>query len=123
MKTHIKLLYLVIILLALLLGWIVMRENYAARILNKINTPPAKKNAYWLNRDELFECFPTDTNSIIFLGTSLTQQFELAELFHNSTIKNRGIVGDVTESALLRLGPVVRCRPKKIFIELGINDL
>jgi lysophospholipase L1-like esterase len=78
---------------------------------------------YWLNRQELFEVLPKDSNAIIFLGNSLTQNFELAELFQNINIKNRGINGDITAGVLNRLTPIIQTKPKKIFIEIGINDL
>ena len=84
-----------------------------------------KKNLkikYWLNRQELFEVLPKDSNSIIFLGNSLTQNFELVELFKNINIKNRGINGDIIVGVLNRLKPIIQTQPKKIFIEIGIND-
>lgn len=119
-----RILYATIFILFSLLIWIIIRENYVRRAFSRINnTAENNKTSYWLNRDDLFETFATDSNSIIFLGTSLTQQFELAELFQNTSIKNRGIVGDLTKTALLRLKPIVRGQPAKIFIELGINDI
>lgn len=79
--------------------------------------------SYFLNRQKLFEVLPRDSNSIIFLGNSLTQNFELAEHFHNINIKNRGISGDITAGVLNRLTTIIQTQPKKIFIEIGINDL
>lgn len=84
---------------------------------------PPPKPAYYLDRDKLFDVLPKDSNSIIFLGNSLTQYFELAELFANNHVKNRGIHGDDLDGTLKRLTPIVQAQPKKIFIELGINDL
>ena len=78
---------------------------------------------YWLNRQELFESLPKDSNSIVFLGNSLTQNFELAEFFPNYKIKNRGINGDVSAGILNRLKSITALHPNKIFIEMGINDL
>lgn len=90
--------------------------------VNKANLKNLKIQ-YWLNRQELFEVLPKDSNSIIFLGNSLTENFELAELFHNLNIKNRGINGDRIAGVLNRLTPIIQTHPKKIFIEIGINDL
>lgn len=81
------------------------------------------KIKYWLERQELFEVLPKDSNSIIFLGNSLTQNFELVELFQNINIKNRGINGDIIEGVSNRLTPIIETQPKKLFIEIGINDL
>ena len=89
---------------------------------NKVQQQNAKIT-YFLNRDELFESLPIDSNSIVFLGNSLTQSFELAELFQNLKVKNRGIMGDAVKGVINRIGPIVRSNPKKIFIEIGINDL
>jgi lysophospholipase L1-like esterase len=83
--------------------------------------PP--KPAYYLERDKLFEVLPKDSNTIIFLGNSLTQYFELAEIFDNPSVRNRGIHGDMMTSVLQRLSPIIASQPKKIFIEIGINDL
>lgn len=47
----------------------------------------------------------------------------MIELFHNIKIKNRGIGGDRTDGALLRLDEIVSSLPDKIFIMIGINDL
>jgi len=87
------------------------------------NTNTNTKIKYWLERQELFEVLPKDSNSIIFLGNSLTQNFELVELFQNINIKNRGINGDIIAGVLNRLSPIIQTRPNKIFIEIGINDL
>ena len=116
-----------LVLLALLIA-LCIKEGYPRRILSALNAPEhvsssEKKISYWFNRDKLFEAFPEDSSAIVFIGTSLTQNFELAELFHNASLKNRGIMGDVTQGVLQRLKPVTNGHPKKIIIELGINDV
>ncbi|MCG3164360.1 MAG: hypothetical protein POELPBGB_00114 [Bacteroidia bacterium] len=79
--------------------------------------------SYYLDRDELFETLHTDSSSIVFIGTSLTQNFELAELLGNCNVKNRGINGDITEGVINRIPSILKSKPQKIFIEIGINDL
>jgi hexosaminidase len=79
--------------------------------------------SYYLGRDQVFKTLPNDSNSIIFLGNSLTQMFELSELFRDLRIKNRGIMGDISRGALRRLAEITNRKPAKIFIEIGINDL
>jgi lysophospholipase L1-like esterase len=114
-----------ILIVSLLLN--VIAAIYAGRkIYNKYQTKtysPPPKWIYYLNRDKLFDVLTADSNAIIFLGNSLTQYFELAELFQNAHVKNRGIHGDMIEGALARLTPIIQSHPKKIFIEIGINDL
>ncbi len=127
MKTQTKILLICNALLVFLIIWLLMRENYPKRIYDKLTilktNSPDQKIEYWFNRNKLFEFFPKDSNSIVFLGNSLTQNFELAELFHKANLKNRGIVGDITKGVLQRLKPIIESQPKKIFIEIGINDL
>ena len=114
-----------IITLCLLIA-IVLKEHYPQKIWHYFKKPSQKeqeKLSYWLNRDQLFKALPHDSNSIVFLGTSLTENFELNEIFHQCNYKNRGITSDVTEGILNRLDPIILDQPKKILIEAGINDL
>jgi len=78
---------------------------------------------YSENRVEYLKNLPCDSGSIIFTGNSFIQNFELAELFQNLKVKNRGIAADFTVGVLNRIGPDLACHPSKIFIETGINDL
>jgi len=126
MKPVLKISLAANILLLALLCWVIFREKYPQRTYNALTATNKKETGrmtYSFNRDQLFEALPKDSNAIIFLGNSLTCNFELAELFHNADIKNRGINGDITPGVLQRLKPIVACRPKKIFIEIGINDI
>jgi lysophospholipase L1-like esterase len=63
-----------------------------------------------------------DTNSIVFLGNSLTEGFDLSQ-FNNPHTVNRGISGDFTAGLIARMDGIIKKYPKKIFIEIGINDL
>lgn len=67
---------------------------------------------------------PLVKNDIVFLGNSITEQGgNWAKRLNNSKVKNRGISGDTTEGVLARLGEVICCEPKQVFILIGINDL
>lgn len=90
---------------------------------NVQNLVKRKKLKYFINRHEQFENLPKDKNSIVFLGTSLTSNFELAETFQNIHIKNRGINSEQILGIIDRLQPIFDLQPKKIFIEIGINEL
>jgi lysophospholipase L1-like esterase len=115
-----KLFFLLSLLINLVLGLILFKEKYYKYF---DNYEEKSNNVYFLNRDELFKVFPKSKNSIIFIGNSLTQNFELAELFQNLSIKNRGIISDYTSTLYNRLEPIIEEKPEKIFIEIGINDL
>ncbi len=99
---------------------------FSHRLLLKsssVTYEPPPKLKYYLSRDELFQVLPADTNAVIFLGNSLTQYYELAEFFPGIPVKNRGIHGDMMETVLLRLSSIIAIKPRKIFIELGVNDV
>ncbi|QKZ15828.1 hypothetical protein HU175_19850 [Spirosoma sp. KUDC1026] len=71
----------------------------------------------------LFESLPNTKKEIIFLGNSISDFGEWAELFDDPHVKNRGISGDLSFGVLARLGEVTASKPAKIFLLIGINDL
>lgn len=77
------------------------------------------------SRKDLFERMPVQQGAIIFLGDSQTEQCEWQEFLQpdSAVILNRGIVGDYTSGVLGRLDEIVRHKPSKIFLLVGINDL
>jgi len=76
----------------------------------------------YMDRMGLFNNTLIDSNSIVFLGNSLIANFDLS-LFNNPHTVNRGISGDFTEGVIKRMDGIIKHHPKKIFIEIGINDL
>lgn len=125
MKSSTKLLILANACLLALAGWLFFREHYPAKIYKALTKQEAAPQTIHdpFHRNELFNAMPADTNALMFLGNSLTQYFELAEFFPNARVKNRGIAGDLTGGVLQRLDAIVKDQPKKIFIEIGINDV
>lgn len=81
------------------------------------------RSEYWHQRASLFESLPTDSCDIVFLGNSITDGGELAELLDNPTVKNRGINSDDIPGVMDRLSSVTSGRPAKIFLLIGINDV
>ena len=79
--------------------------------------------AYYYHKKEQFESLPDTEGEIIFLGNSITDNAEWAELFGNPRIKNRGIGGDDTDGILERMDEVLASEPDKIFLMIGTNDL
>lgn len=75
------------------------------------------------HRTNQFELLPMDSNSLVFLGNSLTEQGEWKEFFPGAPIKNRGISGDMTGGVYRRLKPILSAKPEKIFLMIGVNDL
>ena len=88
-------------------------------LLNYINTSRRdKRNIYTeLNNTAI-------SNSIVFLGDSLTDFYRISEFFINSNIYNRGIASDTTDDILKRLDEnVLTISPRKVFLQIGTNDL
>jgi len=77
---------------------------------------------YWNTQNEYFDKMKNIENSILFIGNSLTENFDLFQL-NNSQIINIGIRGDYTTGVLQRIPIISHHNPKKIFIEIGINDI
>jgi len=65
---------------------------------------------------------PITPADIVFLGDSLTEAFDLKHYFNLQNIKNRGLSGDTTYQVRYRLEEIVRAKPKKLFLMIGIND-
>jgi len=60
---------------------------------------------------------------IVFLGDSITQDFNVYELFAGRLVYNRGIGGDTTEGVLKRLDvSVYDLKPRVVIILIGTND-
>lgn len=86
-------------------------------------TVQARRSAYWEQRVTLFDRLPIEENDIVFLGNSITDGGEWAELFQMENIKNRGISADVVDGVRERLRQVTDGKPAKIFLLIGINDV
>jgi lysophospholipase L1-like esterase len=83
------------------------------------------ESGLYLHRKQLFEQMPPQPGAIVFAGDSQVEQCEWAELLpaSGSPVLNRGISGDQTYGLLHRLNEVLRHRPTRIYVEIGINDL
>lgn len=74
-------------------------------------------------RVEQFSKEPVVTGKIIFLGNSITQGGNWKKLLGDSTVINRGVGGDITYSMLKRMDDVIKRKPSKVFLMIGINDI
>lgn len=66
---------------------------------------------------------PVIKGRVIFLGNSITQRANWQKLLADPTVVNRGIGGDATCGVLDRLDDVVKRKPSKLFLLIGINDM
>ncbi|WP_461791681.1 GDSL-type esterase/lipase family protein [Pedobacter sp.] len=74
-------------------------------------------------RLNLFKSEMRSAKDIVFVGNSITAGTDWSELLANPNAKNRGISGDITFGVLARLDEVLREKPAKVFVLIGINDL
>ena len=63
-------------------------------------------------------------NGTVFVGDSITQDYNVYEFFKGKNVYNRGIGGDTSEGVLNRLDEsVFSLKPKAVFLLIGTNDL
>lgn len=82
-----------------------------------------KYSTFYYQRASLFEELPVTSKDIIFLGNSITNGGEWCELLDNKHVKNRGISGDICMGVYDRLDAILKGKPAKIFLLIGINDI
>lgn len=70
-----------------------------------------------------FAVLQTNSESIVFVGNSITNMHEWWEAFGNTNVLNRGVSGAVTDEMFENLESVLEGKPKKIFFMMGTNDL
>lgn len=83
----------------------------------------AYSDSYYDRKVSLFELLPIGADDIVFLGNSITDGGEMAELLGMPNIKNRGITSDRISGVRKRLHQVLDGKPKKLFLLIGINDV
>ncbi len=82
-----------------------------------------KYSTFYVQRASLFSKLTITPKDIVFIGNSITNGAEWSELFPQKRVKNRGISGDTSEGAYDRLDVLVKGKPAKIFVLIGINDI
>lgn len=78
---------------------------------------------FYYQRASLFDALGVDSTDIVMLGNSLTNGCEWHELLGMSNVKNRGISSDVIQGVADRLPSLIKGRPAKIFLLIGVNDV
>src|SRR5690349_16498569 len=78
---------------------------------------------HYAKRIAIFEKEPVVTGKIIFLGNSITEGGQWTKLTGDASVINRGISGDITYGVLKRLPDIIKRKPSKLFILIGINDI
>jgi lysophospholipase L1-like esterase len=84
------------------------------------------RSEHWQQRLALFkeEQSTSPINSIVFLGDSITEEFQLSKYFPGQPVINRGISGDTIDGVIGRLDiSVIQLKPAKLFLMIGVNDI
>jgi hexosaminidase len=85
--------------------------------------PDSLFSTYYHQRVSHFRAMPVTKDEIVFLGNSITDGAEWAQLFGDLRMVNQGISGDITAGVLHRLPVVANRKPAKVFLLIGTNDL
>ncbi|PCH77951.1 MAG: sialate O-acetylesterase [Flavobacteriaceae bacterium] len=88
-----------------------------------IGSAQKKYSSHYYKLKEVYENTPNTEDEIIFLGNSITEGGNWAQMFPNVNAINRGISGDVSDGILNRLDEITASKPKKVFLMIGTNDL
>lgn len=98
-------------------------NNKVISFLNKDKKDNTDFPASYYTKKSIFDEQENNSNAIVFLGDSLTDNYDWCEAFKNVDIQNRGISSDTTDGVLNRLDTIINEKPKEIFIMIGTNDL
>lgn len=67
---------------------------------------------------------PINSRSIVMLGNSITEAGgDWAQKMNNKHMRNRGIIGDNVRGVHDRVDEIIKGKPQKIFLMIGINDV
>ncbi len=102
-----------------LLGLAIGAQGFSQAMYDTLPNQPE----HYAQRLEKFRKEPVTTGKLLFLGNSLTEGGNWRKLLKDSTVVNRGIVGDNTYGVLNRLEEVTRHKPSRVFLLIGVNDL
>lgn len=80
-------------------------------------------NGHYLQRLDFFGKIPDQKNEIVFLGNSITEAGDWSDIIPEEYVLNRGISGDITFGVVARLDKVLKNKPSKLFVLIGVNDL
>lgn len=115
-----KLVVLSAALNAIFIAWGIKHYMFMRRQVSK---PVSNVKPFYDYRYQYFKMLPNEDNEIVFVGDSETEYFLVSEMFKNARVKNRGIAGDNSKGVLNRIDEVIDSKPKKVFLEVGINDI
>ena len=78
---------------------------------------------YFEEKNGMYAEMPVSPKNIVMVGDDYIDRGLWNEFFADTTIKNRGITYDATEHVLYRIDQIAACKPAKIFVSAGWNDV
>lgn len=78
---------------------------------------------YYRVRVEKFRKEVTPSGKTVFVGDETIERGNWRKLLKDSTVLNRGIAGDKTFGVMQRLDEIIKHKPARVFLTIGINDL
>lgn len=78
---------------------------------------------YYQTKKSIYDSYTHIDSETIFLGDSLTDYYEWGEALSDHEVLNRGIAGDTTTGVLNRIDEVVKAKPDRVYLLIGINDM
>lgn len=82
------------------------------------------KNWYYDSREALYNKLEDVSYDVVFFGNSITERGDWQEIIGTSlAVANRGIGGDNSFGLKARLPGIIKLKPKKVFMMIGINDI
>lgn len=98
--------------------------SYIQKTFNKVVYSEKTYSDYYETKNSIFREISVNANKnpIVFFGDSITDFVEWSD-FIDVKVYNRGINGDTTDGAINRLDSIVKMKPSKLFILLGVNDI
>jgi lysophospholipase L1-like esterase len=88
------------------------------------NGQKSKPNMFsYKQKNSIFRNLPHRSNEIFFIGDSNIQYGEWNDMLNNDHIRNRGISGDDIAGVTARINDITACKPQKIFLMIGMNNI
>ncbi|MBD1424858.1 GDSL-type esterase/lipase family protein [Sphingobacterium arenae] len=106
-------------------GWILLAMLATVQLYAQDKSQDSTySNWYYEGREKLYQALKGKKYDVIFFGNSITERGPWQELVgRRYKVGNRGIGGDNTFGMKARIADVMKSKPKKVFLMMGINDI
>ena len=108
----------------LLLGLLLVGLWFGLQFQQQIKDNQANRQArYSAEKESAFAASKLERADVVFLGDSITDAGAWDEYYPGLTVANRGVSSNETSHVAARLDEIVRLRPGKLFLMIGVNDI